>query len=596
MTDKGRAAVNVRHLRHGDGNAKGKSGTTGDRQRLLEEMMRELEEKWAQHHAKKNPNIVLSETHLNDSFMFDPDTGGWKTPKCVEEVVAYGDDRAARVGRKIGATSFETTTLVVHLPRTLCTEVPGYYPVYTEDGQIKYDKELRRSRWVARDQAEANRYLIQATEWLADNVLPGGREAVHGFNVQHDESTPHVQIMADTFAEHPDKPGVLRVEASQAWGSHRDVRYPEGHPQAGQQMGGNQKMRMYQQGLRQYMHGLGYEVELDVSERAHESLDKDRYAAEDNARRSLEADQQTLEAEQKALESDREKYTADAAVLGTAQKNFANNVASFQADLEKFRVARNEVEADMSDVMALADKLEELQKELEHRESVVADQENAVKAEKSALPELKRRAQVEGYEVGKTEGLPVAQEAAEKIRMQAASDAQRTAQQAIEAAQRVRQEAEDETEQKRQQAEIDAQTIRNDAERVKAHAEAVRGAADMTMTEAKDALDEAQELLHTAQEITPPQIDEIEFKRQMNTVDADFLGQLCEKNPKIAQNRENYRDRRRRQMQWGTPEQQAALDHTVGQAQELARKRFGVRPGSPESPKPGRQHGNGPEY
>lgn len=456
VTDKGRAAFNARHLRHGDGHAKGKSGTTGDRQRLLEEMMRELEEKWAQHHAKKNPNIVLSKTHLNESFMFDPGTGGWKTPESVEEVVAYGDDRAARVGRKIGATSFETTTLVVHLPRTLCREVSDYYPVYDEDGQIKHDKdgnELRRSRWVARDQAEANRYLIQATEWLADNVLPGGREAVHGFNVQHDESTPHVQIMADTFAEHPDKPGVLRVEASRAWGSHRDVRYPEGHPQAGQQMGGNHKMRIYQQGLRQYMHSLGYEVELDVSERAHESLDKDRYAAEDNARRALEADQQ-------ALAADREKYTADAAVLGMAQRNFDNDLASFKADLKALQAARDEVDADMGDVIALADKLEEVQKELASREGAVADQETAmrarekaVEAEKAALPEMKRRAQAEGYEVGKTKGLQAAQDAAEVIRRQAAAEAQRAAQQAAEAVQRVRRDAEAEAAEKRAQAE-----------------------------------------------------------------------------------------------------------------------------------------------
>ena len=409
--------------------------------------MRELEEKWAQHHAKKNPNIVLSETHLNDSFMFDPDTGGWKTPKCVEEVVAYGDDRAARVGRKIGATSFETTTLVVHLPRTLCTEVPGYYPVYTEDGQIKCDKdgkELRRSRWVARDQAEANRYLIQATEWLADNVLPGGREAVHGFNVQHDESTPHVQIMADTFAEHPDKPGVLRVEASQAWGSHRDARYPAGHPQAGQQMGGNQKMRMYQKGLREYMHSLGYDVELEISERAHESLDKDRYAAEDDARRALEADL--------------EKHAADAQVLAKAQHNYKSAFAMFEADLEAFRVTKGEVEADMRDVIALANKLEEVEKELQDRENAVAGREQAAKAGEAALPELKRTSRAEGYEAGKAEGLQAAQEAAERaaaeIRAQAATDAQHVAQRAAEAAQRVRRDAEAEAEQKRQQADL----------------------------------------------------------------------------------------------------------------------------------------------
>ncbi|PQM73646.1 hypothetical protein C5Y44_11865 [Corynebacterium sp. J010B-136] len=481
MTDKGRAAVNVRHFRHGDGHAKGKSGTTGDRQRLLEEMMRELEERWAQHHAKKNPNIVLSETHLNESFMLDPDTGGWKTPKCVEEVVAYGDDRAARVGRKIGATSFETTTLVVHLPRTLCMEVPEYYPVYDEDGQIKHDKdgnELRRSRWVARDQAEANRYLIQATEWLADNVLPGGREAVHGFNVQHDESTPHVQIMADTFAEHPHKPGVLRVEASRAWGSHRDVRYPEGHPQAGQQMGGNQKMRMYQQGLRQYMHGLGYEVELNVSERAHESLDKDRYAAEDNARRALEADQQ-------ALAADREKYTADAAVLGMAQRNFDNDVALFKADIEKLRFAREEVDVDMSNVLAFSDKLDEVKEELDDRENAVTareetveTRERAVEAKEASLPELKRKAREEGHVAGKAEGLQAAQEAAQeaaaKIKAQAATEAQRVAQQAAEAAQRVRHDAEAAAAEKRAQADqavADAAAYRARAQDALAEAE-----------------------------------------------------------------------------------------------------------------------------
>ncbi|MDR7328742.1 hypothetical protein [Corynebacterium guangdongense] len=481
MTDKGRAAFNARHLRHGTGHAKGTSGTTGDRQRLLEEMMRELEEKWAKHHATKNPNIVLDETHLNESFMFDPDTGGWRTPESVDEVVAYGDDRAAQVGRKIGATSFETTTLVVHLPRTLCTEVPGYYPVHDEDGQIKLDKdgnELRRSRWVARDRAEATRYLIAATEWLADNVLPGGREAVHGFNVQHDESTPHVQIMADTFAEHPEKPGVLRVEASQAWGSHRDVRYPEDHPQAGQQMGGPQKMRMYQQGLREYMRSLGYEVELEVSERAHESLDKDRYAAEDNARRALEADQQ-------ALAADREKYTADATVLGMAQRNFDSDVALFKADIEKLRVAREEVDVDMTNVLAFSDKLDEVKEELDDRqnavtarEETVETRERAVEAKEASLPELKRKAREEGHAAGKSEGLQAAQEAvqeaAAKIKAQAATDAQRVAQQAAEAAQRVRHDAEAAAAEKRAQADqavADAAAYRARAQDALAEAE-----------------------------------------------------------------------------------------------------------------------------
>lgn len=564
MTDKGRAAFNARHLRHGGGHAKGESGTTGDRLRLLEEMMRELEEEWARHHAKKNPNIVLEDTHLNKSYMFDATTEGWKTPKSVDEVVAYGDDRAARVGRKITARSYETTTLVVHLPRTLCKEVPDYYPVCDDDGNPQYGVDgqpLMRSRWVASDREKANRYLMEATEWLADNVLPGGREAVHGFNLQHDESTPHVQIMADTFAEHPNKPGVLRVEASQTWGSHRDVRYPEGHPQAGQQMGGNQKMRMYQQGLREHMHGLGYEVELDVSERADESLNKDRYAAEDDARRVLEAD--------------REKYTADAQLLGVAQKNFYSAVTAFEADVEEFRIVAAKVSARERDVLALSGKLDEVEQELHEREVVVAGREEAVKAEEDGMPEIKRKARVEGYRDGKVEGQQAAREVAEDIRTQAIVEAQQITRQAAEAAQQVRHDIELEAEKKHEQAELDAATT--------------RAAAGEAMAEAETTLTEAWRLLRAAQDVELPQIHEVDFRRQMNVVDADFLDRLCEKHPKIAKSRERYRDRRHREVLFGTPQQREALGRTVGQAEALIRKRFET---GPPDLLAGRQGGN----
>ena len=242
-------------------------------------------------------------------------------------------------------------------------------------------------------------------------------------------------------------------------------------------------------------------------------------------------------------------------------------------------------------------KLAEREKNLSAREAAADVREQAVQTREEELPAIKRRAKQEGYDAGKAEGLQAAQEAAEEaaaeIKARAEADTLRITQRAAKDAQRVRQDAQAEAEQERQQAELDAKTLRGEAKRIKTYAEAVRGSADMTLAEAKDALDEAWQLLHTAQEITPPQINEIEFKRQMNTVDADFLDKLCEKSSQIAQNRENYRDRRRREVQWGTPQQRAALDHTVGQAQELAQKRFGVRPGSPESPQRGRQHRNG---
>lgn len=429
-------------------------------------------------------------------------------------------------------------------------------------------------------------------------------EAQHRYSERHDEMRNHINDVArahdidyvatmervDNQRQNLNKTQLRRHKAEQLRQRVHDKQVADNVVEAGERLTKLAEREKALQDLESTV--AGREVAVGDAEEKVAKL----ITAADDTRRSLDVDRE-------ALAADREKYTAEAAVLGTAQKNFANNVASFQADLEKFRVAKSEVEANMSDVIALADKLEELQKELDHRESVVADQEktlrnreDTVAAEEATLPELKRRAQVEGYEVGKTEGLQASQETAEKIRMQAVSDAQRAAQQAAEAAQRVRQAAQEEAERKRQQAEIDAQTIRSEAERIKTYAEAVRGAADMTMAEAKDALTKAQQLLRTAQEVTPPKINEIEFKRQMNTVDADFLGQLCEKNPKIAQSRENYRTQRRRKAQWGTPEQQAALEHTVGQAQELAQKRFGARPDSPKSPQKGRQHGHGPKY
>ena len=429
-------------------------------------------------------------------------------------------------------------------------------------------------------------------------------EAQHRYSERHDEMRNHINDVArahdidyvatmervDNQRQNLNKTQLRRHKAEQLRQRVHDQQVADNVVEAGKRL---TKLAEHEKALQDLESTVaGREVAVgDAEEKAAKLI-----TAADDTRRSLDVDRE-------ALAADREKYTAEAAVLSTAQKNFANDVASFQADLEKFRVAKSEVEADMSDVIALADKLEEVQKELDHRESVVADQEktlrdreDTVAAEEAALPELKRRAQAEGYETGKTEGLQAAQDTAEEIRRQATAEAQRTAQQATKDAQRVRQDAQEEAEQKRQQAEMDAQTIRSEAERVKAHAEAVQGSADMTLTEAKDALTEAQQLLHTAQEIRPPQVNEFEFKRNMNTVDADFLDALCEKHPKIAQSRENYRDRQRRKVQWGTPEQQAALERTVGQAQELAQKRFGARPDSPKSPQTGRRKGNGPGY
>jgi len=56
------------------------------------------------------------------------------------------------------------------------------------------------------------------------SIMPGGRAGVLGYDIQHSESTPHVQILADTFADDPKHEDRLRVETSPSWFPHRDVR------------------------------------------------------------------------------------------------------------------------------------------------------------------------------------------------------------------------------------------------------------------------------------------------------------------------------------------------------------------------------------
>lgn len=250
----------------------------GQRRAVLDEMMRSLSSERSEFWASVNPSLVLADEALNAELVNDG-KGGLVPCKSIDQVLSYGQSRVERLDRKLRADkpdkngkmsggTMTTTMIVSHLPRSLCREVPDFYPRRHKDGSPMIDpatgKPLSRSRWVARDRDEAISYFTAVVSYLADHVVPGGREAILGASIQFSESTPHIQILADTFAPHPTKEGKLRVDTSRAWFTHRDVR-----DEHGKMIQGPDKLRAYHAGMKEFLIGLGYDVSPDYDEDRH---------------------------------------------------------------------------------------------------------------------------------------------------------------------------------------------------------------------------------------------------------------------------------------------------------------------------------------
>lgn len=288
----GRAGFHVRHTKD-----------AAERGAILHEMMRELDDDAVAYWAARNPSIVVADEILNEAYVNDGQ-GGYRPCSDRSDVLEYGQRRLWRVGRKLREDKLNpkngkmeggtvTTTLVVsHLPKSMCREIPDFYPVLTdrdkylldENGAAVLDGEgqkivavpkgspvldangdpLRRSRWVARDRDEARRYFLDVGEYLTGDVVSGGQEAMLGFDIQHSETTPHAQYLLDAFAQDPKKPGNLRAVASQDWFAHRDVRGEDGKIKPGPQ-----KMREYHAGLKQHLIAKGYDISADFDEERH---------------------------------------------------------------------------------------------------------------------------------------------------------------------------------------------------------------------------------------------------------------------------------------------------------------------------------------
>lgn len=308
-----------------------------ERGAILDEMMRELKDESVERWAQRNPNIVVEDEDSNIALVNDGE-GGFDPCSDPKQVLAYGNARLAKLsspirdpkldpvtGKLKGGTT-TTSMFVLHLPKSLCEEVPDFYPVY-EDG-----KEVgRRSRWVARDRDEAMRYFSDAVEYLAADVIPGGIDAVLGVDIQFSESTPHIHVLADTFAPDPEHPGQLRTEFSRAYGSHRDVRDSKGR-----QMSGQAKFRQYHKGLKEYMLERGWEIEADVDPLRHDkTATKDMYGAMMDKQRALDEHKQYLAVERNEIEQSNNRLDDEWERLDMTRNEVRQEREQLQKDKQK---------------------------------------------------------------------------------------------------------------------------------------------------------------------------------------------------------------------------------------------------------------------
>lgn len=350
MTNEvGRAGFHVTHTK-----------AVSERGAILDEMMRELSEESKARWAARNPNIVVENEDSNIALVNDG-KGGFDFCSDPKQVIEYGNARLAKLsspirepkldpvtGKLKGGTT-TTSMFVMHLPKSLCKEVPDFYPVYDHDG-----KEVgRRSRWVARDSDEATKYFLDSIRFLATHVIPGGFDAVLGADIQFSESTPHIQILADTFAPDPKHEGALRCDFSRAYGSHRDVRDDKGR-----QMSGQAKFRQYHEELKNFMLERGWDIEADVDPLRHDkTATKAVYGALKDQERAL--------AEQ--------------------EQNFAQNLAK----------GRSEIDAVVKE---LADEWENLDTE---RNKLKQEREQLQNDKQTALEEARSQGYAKGFEEGR---------------------------------------------------------------------------------------------------------------------------------------------------------------------------------------------------
>lgn len=308
-----------------------------ERGAILDEMMRELKDESVERWAQRNPSIVVEDEDSNIALVNDGE-GGFDICTNPKQVLAYGNARLAKLsspirdpkldpvtGKLKGGTT-TTSMFVMHLPKSLCKEVPDFYPVYDHGEEVG-----RRSRWVARDREEAKQYFDDIVEYLATHVIPGGADAVLGVDIQFSESTPHIHVLADTFAPDPKHPGQLRSEFSRAYGQHRDVRDDKGR-----QIGRKAKFRRYHADLKKFMLERGWEIEADVDPLRHDkTATKEMYGAMMDKQRALAEQEQNLAVERREIDESDKRLDDQWENLDIARAELKQEREQLQKDKQK---------------------------------------------------------------------------------------------------------------------------------------------------------------------------------------------------------------------------------------------------------------------
>ena len=526
-TQVGRAAFNLKHLRR---DKCGGDTTRGDRKSLLRECMRELDQRDLMHQAAMNSNIVVADAHLNVPFVNNGD-GTFRRATSVEEVLDYQDARMD--GVRVQKNSFETSLFVVHLPKSMCKEIPDFYTSEL-DG-----REVKRPRLVARDYEEAKEYLEEAMRWLAENYIPGGIEAVAGGDMNFDESTPHIQFQADTFSPKPNDPDKLRCRPGIAYNTDTSVRYKDG-PKKGKQISGHQKMIDAQRGLREHMHSLGYPVELEVSERHDESLNLDRYTEQQDRERDLANREDEVEVKRRSVHRDMDATERD-------REQAAKELKQAQEAREAAQLVQENAEAQAREVAerVLREAREKAEQEAEKiRSDAQAGADQTLGLAEAQADELLDRA--EEASSAAEANLKRAERDAESIRSEAREEAGRDAES-------IRNEATQDAKNTRSEAQRGAVAIRSEATREREQVASERAALDRereAFDVEKRAFTESLEARRAAAEEEAKTIIEeaVESLQDISNVDQDFLQVELDRDPEMKQRyRETVIDRTRRE-------------------------------------------------
>ncbi|MCM3897104.1 hypothetical protein ND991_18010 [Gordonia sputi] len=391
-------------------------------------------------YAAENPAINPAMTKHNIDRVNDG-AGGWRETRSIVEVVAYGDDRVARMSAAPKSGNRVALTTVGQLPWAYCEPDGTQYQAVDKAGQPKVYGEGPRAgepvmlpRYKIREdrREEAMRYFDDWLDYQA-SILPGGHDAMHGYSINLDESRPHIQLLSDPFEAAPSakkNPDALKSGYSRVFGRHpKDPKVPK-LDKAGQPVIGDDgqavmvkdtastKMVRYQAGLRAYMVERGYEVDEERDEARHDRhLGLADYKDLQHAQTEVGETMAALRDERSAL---------DDAAADTHQQ--AYEAATLDVLAMRTQLDRREIQIDAAAVARTA--------ALDQREAALDDRE-------AEIPRLRAAAVAEGREEGRAEireELRAAIDAAQQARERAEAD-ERLAQEILDDVQELHTEA-----------------------------------------------------------------------------------------------------------------------------------------------------------